>query len=145
VSEEEKPRRETNQERLREAFWPEITDAASARRAALYGVWAAAITILVTVFRVVFGSYALPADFGVQGLVIESLAFAACGAGIWLTGSRVAACGGLILFLAQKYLQFAGGVTPNFGTVLIWLGIAVLWLTAIRGTFRLHALQRDDA
>lgn len=136
------PRRESNQERLREAFWPAITDPETARRATMYGVWAAGATIAVMLIRMATGSYALAADFGIEGLLIEIVAFAACGAGIWLTASRVAAIGGLALFLVQKVMQFDAGVTPNFGTVLIWLGIVLLWLTAIRGTFRLHRMNR---
>lgn len=121
-------------------WWPDVSTLEAARQARMYGVWAAAITALLTSLLAAWSLGAGKEAFGFVDAwaFLDAAMFAAIGFGIY-KGSRFAALAGLILFVAEKILQVA--MTGKLGGFIMAFLFVLLYITAVRATFALHRLR----
>lgn len=123
------PLKNTAPNRLRAAFWPEMTTPA----AAMQGVWASAFICAVTGLATAFGL----GDLNEYALIDVAL-FAAIGIGIW-KHSRTAAVAGLVLYVLERVVQMAEGVPA--GALVVAFVFVLCYANAVRGTFAWHRMK----
>lgn len=121
-------------------LWPDVSTAADARSARMYGVWAAVLSAIVTALA---ASWSLGSGKAAYGLVdvwsfLDVAIFVTVAFGIYKE-SRFAAVAGLTLFVAEKLYQLAV-IPTSFNTTSIIVAVifAMGYLAAIRGTYALR-------
>ena len=111
-------------------FWMEITDQATARKAAMQGVVASGFVSVVTAIVSIGGWLGA----GVASLV-DSVLFAIVGFGIYKM-SRAAAVIGLVLYLVERAYAMTQGHGGKVSFVVIF--VTLCFIHSIRGTFAYH-------
>ena len=118
------------------AWWPAIHDSASARTTAKHGLWAAFFCAGATAVLVILAKegVSIPfAGFG-SGALLDGAIMAFIGIGI-LNMSRVAAIGGLVLYIAEQIYTLSNIHSVLGLPIPIVVVIVVCFLNGIRGTF----------
>lgn len=128
-------------------WYPEITDLAAARGAAMQGVWAAVISAVLT------GAFALYSLTGNQVLnigpfaLIDAALFALVA---WLIHrmSRAGAIAGLVLYLAEKVSGLVNALNDpvssrHTASIIVFGAFVLCYVNAIRGTFGYHVLLEN--
>ncbi|MGC2048458.1 MAG: hypothetical protein WA635_07600 [Gallionella sp.] len=124
-------------------WWPDVSTPAAALSARIYGVWAAAVTSILTAL---LASWSLGSGKAAYGLVdtwsfVDVAIFTAIAIGIYKK-SRFAAVAGLAIFVAEKLYQLA--ITPtaiNTTSTIVAIIFAMCYVAAIRGTYALRRLE----
>ncbi len=122
------PNAPKSQSRLKELFWPEISDEVAAETAARNGTYAGLF---------IAGVSALFAAIGVieRGALIDAVIFVLIGFGIKRM-SRTAAIIGLVLYLSEQFYALVHG--RGGWNVIVMAIIAALYVGAIRAAFWHH-------
>ena len=125
------------------AWWPDVSTLAGARSARMYGVWAALFSAVVTA---IFATWSLVSekpvlDFVDASAFVDVAIFAGVAFGIY-KGSRFAAIAGLVVFVGEKVYQMA--VSSTGSGIFLALALTYCYVTAIRGTYALHRLRREQ-
>ena len=123
-------------------IWPAVDTEQSAKKLLRYGVAAALFSAVVTALVVAWAVGANRKAFNYIGAsaYVDVALFLAVAFGIY-KGSRIAAVGGLVLFVAEKVYQF-----EQTGTLRgAWMALALIicYVYAIRGAFALHRLRQQ--
>jgi hypothetical protein len=123
-------------------FWPAADTEQSAKKLLRYGVVAALFTAGVTALAAAWAMGAERKAFNYigAGAFLDVALFLAVAFGIY-KGSRIAAVGGLLLFLAEKAYQLQQ--TGNLQGAWMAVILIVCYVFAIRGTFSLHRLRQQ--
>ena len=124
-------------------WWPDVSTLAGARSARMYGVWAALFSAVVTA---IFASWSIVSGEEVLGFVdasafVDVAIFAAIAFGIY-KGSRFAAVAGLVVFVGEKIYQMA--FSSSGSGIFLALALTYCYVIAIRGTYALHRLRREQ-
>jgi len=121
-------------------IWPAVDTEHSATKLLRYGVGAALFTAVLTAIVAAWamGAKQRAFNFVGNGAFLDVALFLAVAFGIY-KGSRIAAVGGLLLFLAEKAYQYQQ--TGNLHGAWMALLLIVCYAYAIRGTFALHRLR----
>ena len=113
---------------------PSISDEQSARKASRQGVWACGFVTLSTTLLVVLSHLGWSPHQVSLWALLDAVIFAGVGWGIYRV-SRVAAIGGLLLFVLEKVsLWIDNGIPPN----ALSLAVVLAFINAIRGTVAFH-------
>jgi hypothetical protein len=124
-------------------FWPDVSTSVNARSARMYGVWAAALSSIVTALA---ASWSLGSGRAAYGMItpsnfFDAVIFAAIAFGIYKK-SRLAAVAGFAWFAFEKLVQFvdspAAFTIPN---TIFAICLALCYVTSIRGTYALSHLE----
>jgi len=116
-------------------WWPEITDAETARRAALSGVAAATLCAVTT------GAFAVLGLFGVSRFsLLDAGLFTVIAWGIYRM-SRAWAIAGLVIYVSERIVGLR--IRPGVFSVIAIIFI-VLFIGGIRGTFAYHRFRRGQ-
>jgi hypothetical protein len=113
-------------------LWPKISDAESARRAAMRGCWAAVISAVVTALVVAAGLYGLETVQGVDAYALVDVALLVLLAWGIRKMFRTAAVIALVYFVGSKVLLYsANGV----GNPIVFIVFCLLYINGVRGTY----------
>lgn len=121
-------------------WWPSVDDEESARRAALQGVGAAIVCMVITAGFGIFGILGMGIDSVTDGALLGFVAYAT------FRMSRVAAVAGLIYYVCSRiYLLI---VRPDMRAasllgVLMLTIFALCFVNAVRGTYAYHRILRS--
>jgi hypothetical protein len=118
----------------------EINDLQSARSAAHQGVGVCAAIIIVSwIFIVILAATGAPVNY--QPLIVMSIVYGLIGMMIYRM-SRLAAIGGLLLYLLERVVMMAqtGAGGGNIALIIIF---AFAFVNSIRGTFAYHRMRSD--
>jgi hypothetical protein len=130
----------SNKSKKGNAWLIEINDLQSARSAAHQGVGICAAIIIVSwIFVVILATTGAPVNY--QLLIVMSIVYALIGMMIYRM-SRLAAIGGLVLYLVERAVMIAqtGAGGGNIALIAIF---TLAFVNSIRGTFAYHRM-RDD-
>jgi hypothetical protein len=121
---------------------PAVDDLKSAKKASMYGVWAAVFSAAATVLLFVFlvlasGGKAVDTSIAAVALV-DALIFSAVAIGIYKE-SRLAAVAGLLFFVVEKIVQFS--MTGETSGIIVPVILTLCYASAIRGVYALHRLR----
>jgi hypothetical protein len=117
--------------RLRELFWPDISDLVAAETAAKNGMYAAFLVSGMTSLYAVTG-------MGPRLSLADALLFLVIGMGIRKM-SRLAAVVGFVLYLIEQGDAIAHG--RGSYTVFLLIIISAIFLGSVRATFSFHRLR----
>jgi hypothetical protein len=124
-------------------FWPVADTEQSAKKLLRYGVVAALFTAVVTALVAAWALGANQRAFNFVGVeaFLDVALFLAIAFGIY-KGSRIAAVGGLLLFVAEKAYQ----IEQTGKLQGIWMAVILIvcYIYAIRGAFGLHRLRQQQ-
>lgn len=125
-------------------LWPSVATLEGARKATLYGVWAAGFSAVVTGLA---ATYAVTSGNKAFGSIdawayVDAVIFAAIAFGIFRE-KRWVAVFGLAFFLLEKVFQFvdSGQLRGAWMAVILVL----CYCAAVRGTYALHKLRQGAA
>jgi len=123
-------------------LWPAIDTIEAAKKLTRHGVGAALFSAIVTALAIAWAIGAKQKAFGFIGpsAFVDVILFSAVAFGIY-KGSRVAAVGGLCLFLVEKAYQIATtGTLPGS-----WMAIILIlcYVYAIRGVYALRRFNEQ--
>jgi hypothetical protein len=123
-------------------LWPAVDTEQSAKKLLLYGVGSALCTAILTALVAAWAMGAKQRAFNYvgAGAFVDVALFLAVAFGIY-KGSRVAAVGGLLIFLVEKAYQFQQ--TGNLQGSWMALLLIICYAYAIRGAFALHRLRKQ--
>jgi len=123
-------------------IWPAVDTEQAAKKLLRYGVGAALFSAVVTALVAAWAFRANTRAFNYIGAdaYLDAALFLAVAFGIY-KGSRIAAVGGLLLFVAEKAYQFEQTGTLRGAWMALFL--IVCYLYAIRGAFALHRLRQQ--
>lgn len=123
-------------------IWPAVDTEQSAKKLLRYGVGAALFTAVVTALVAAWalGANKKAFNFIGAGAYLDVALFLAIAFGIY-KGSRIAAVGGLLLFVAEKAYQFEQ--TGRLQGAWMAVVLLVCYACAIRGAFALHRLRQQ--
>jgi hypothetical protein len=123
-------------------IWPAVDTEQSAKKLLRYGVGAALFTAVVTALVAAWamGANKKAFNFIGAGAFLDVALFLAVAFGIH-KGSRIAAVGGLLLFVAEKSYQFEQ--TGRLQGAWMALFLIVCYVYAVRGAFALHRLRQQ--
>ena len=125
-------------------LWPAVDTVEAAKKLTHYGVGAALFSAIVTALAVAWAIGAKQKAFGFVDpfALLDVILFLAVAFGIY-KGSRVAAVGGLGLFLVEKASQIATtGTLPG-----PWMAFVLIlcYVYAIRGVYALRRLNEQPS
>lgn len=126
-------RKKSAMETFKQQWWPTLDTLNGARKATMMGVYAAGVTIALTLLVLFIAPQYLGAD-AIFTVVIGVAIYGAIGFFIW-RNSRIAAVLGLVVFVLDKLVQLSQGGIGNAGSVVIMVAIVAMYANAVRGTF----------
>ena len=136
-------RKKSAMETFKQQWWPKLDTLKSARKATMLGVYAAGVTIVLTLLVLFIAPQYLGAD-AMFTVVVGVAIYGAIGFFIW-RNSRIAAVLGLVVFVLDKLVQLAQGGLGNAGSVVIIVAIVAMYANAVRGTFARRRLLAAGA
>jgi hypothetical protein len=136
-------RKKSAVEHFKQLWWPALDSLKAARKATMMGVYAAGITIVLTLLVLFIAPAYLGSD-AIFTVVVGIVIYGAIGIFIW-QNSRIAAVLGLAVFVLDKLVQLSQGGGVNGGSIVIMLAIGAMYASSIRGTFARRRLLAAGA
>ncbi len=120
--------------RLKELFWPDVSDETGARTASHLAMWASFLIAGISTAIALLG--AAP-----KAALLDAALFALIGLGIRKMSRTAAVCGLLLYVLEQVYAV----VERRAGFGVIAIIVTFLFVSSIRGTFGYHRRRKRGA
>lgn len=124
-------------------WWPAVSDAESAKKAATYGATAAffqaALTTILALMSI-FKPLSKPLDYVGPNAIVDAFIFAFLGLMIQRKASRIAAVCAVVLYALELIYV---GIQGRIGAVSVLWAVIFAWafISSVRGTFAYHSHQ----
>lgn len=124
-------------QRISAAWWPQITDIGTARKAAMNGFWIASCCAIATGASSCFGWFGVS-----KNGIWDAIIFAVIAVGVSRM-SRIAAIAGLLLYLFERVYTWTQPGAQHYYVMAI--PCALMFINGVRGTLKYHQLRKQDS